>query len=159
MDRKTHCVLMMQLGKKNVSVQLRMQSHFSPMTILIQKQEIHHPNQRHHLIKHPHFKLNTLLIMKKHPWKNLCWTMDIKKKFQKQSKSYISSAAAMNSINIYTYCLHNGQIYSNINLLVTKFMKIYKMPTVRHQSFLLMKISTFGIPKSTALVIIFRVFI
>ena len=37
------------------------------MTIHIHKQEIHHPNQRHHLIKHPHFQLNTVLIMKKHP--------------------------------------------------------------------------------------------
>ena len=40
------------------------------------------------------------------------WTS--KKKFQKQSKSYISSVAAMNSMNIYTYCLQNGYIYSNL---------------------------------------------
>ena len=58
---------MMRLGKKNVSVQHRMQLHFRLMTIMIQKQAIHHPNQRHHLIKHPHLQLNTVLIMKKHP--------------------------------------------------------------------------------------------
>ena len=37
------------------------------MTIQIQRQEIHHPNQQHYLIKYPHFQLNTVMIMKKHP--------------------------------------------------------------------------------------------
>ena len=32
-----------------------------------QNQAIYHPNQRHHLLKHPHYQLNTLMIMKKHP--------------------------------------------------------------------------------------------
>ena len=61
-------------------------------------------------------------------------------------------------MNIYTYCLQDGYIYSNLKKLVRKFMKIYKMPTVRHYSFLLIFFSTIGIPKSTVLVIIFRVF-
>ena len=39
--------------------------NFLLMTILIQKQAIHHMNQQHHLIKHPHLQLNTLLIMNK----------------------------------------------------------------------------------------------
>ena len=38
-------------------------------------------------------------------------------------------------------------------------MKIYNMPTVRHYSSFLKKISTFGIPKFVVLVTIFRVFI
>ena len=35
--------------------------------ILILKEAKYHPNQRRHLIKHPHFQLNTILKMKKHP--------------------------------------------------------------------------------------------
>ena len=31
----------------------------------------------------------------------------------------------------YTYCLQNGYIYSNMKVLVTKFMKIHKIPAVR----------------------------
>ena len=41
--------------------------HFRLMTILIQKQEMYHRNQQLHLIKHPHFQLNPILKMKKHP--------------------------------------------------------------------------------------------
>ena len=66
---KTHCVIMMQLGKKNVSVQQKRQLNFRLMTILIQKQAKHHPNQQHHLIKHPHIQLNTILIIKKNSLK------------------------------------------------------------------------------------------
>ena len=62
-------------------------------------------------------------------------------------------------MNIYTYCPQDGQIYSNMKVLVTKFMKIYNMPDVHQQSFLLRKIFTVGIPKPTFLVIIFKVFI
>ena len=36
------------------------------MKILIQKQVKYHPNQQCHQIKHPHFELNTILIMKKY---------------------------------------------------------------------------------------------
>ena len=65
----------------------------------------------------------------------------------------------MQTMNIYTYCLRDGYIYSKFKKLVRKFMKIYKMPTVRHWSFLMRIFSTIGIPKSTVLLIIFRVFI
>ena len=37
------------------------------VTHLIQAQEKTHPNQCHHLINHPHFRINTGLIMKKYP--------------------------------------------------------------------------------------------
>ena len=40
-----------------------------------------------------------------------------------------------------------------------EILKVYKMPTVRHYCFLLRKLLTIGIPKSTVLVISFRVFI
>ena len=59
MDWKTHCVLMMQVGNKNMSEQQRMRFQFHLTTILIQNQAIHHPNQRHHLLYHPHYQLNT----------------------------------------------------------------------------------------------------
>ena len=35
------------------------------------------------------------------------------------------------NMNIYTYCLQDGYVYSNLKNLVRKFMKIYKMSTVR----------------------------
>ena len=35
---------------------------------MIQNKIIHHLNQRHHILKNPHYQLNTLMIMKKHPW-------------------------------------------------------------------------------------------
>ena len=50
----------------------------------------YHPNQRCRLIKHPHFQLNTILIMKKHPWKKTMLDHGHQKKmFYKQTKSYI----------------------------------------------------------------------
>ena len=63
MDWKTNCVLMIQVGKKNVSEQQKMIFQFH----LIKNQAIHHLNQRHHLLKNPHYQLNTLIIMNKHP--------------------------------------------------------------------------------------------
>ena len=72
-----------------MSVWQRRQLYFRLMTIMIQKQAKHHPNQRRHLIKHPHFQLNTILITKKHPWKNLCWTMDIKKRSFRNNQKVI----------------------------------------------------------------------
>ena len=132
MHWKTHCVLMMQLENKNVSEQQKMIFQFHLITIMIQNQAIHHPNPRHHLLKNPHYQLNTLMIMKKHPWEKLILDHGHQKnKFQKQSRSYISSLLVTKTLNIYTYCLYNRQIYSNMKVLVTKFMKIYKMTAVR----------------------------
>ena len=36
---------------------------------MIQEEGKYHPNQWRHLINHTHFRLNTSLIMNKHPWK------------------------------------------------------------------------------------------
>ena len=47
------------------------------------------------------------------PLKNRCWKMDIKKEVLKKLRSYISSVAATQTMNIYTYCLQNGYIDSN----------------------------------------------
>ena len=63
---------------------------------------------------------------------------------------------AMNTMNTYTYCLRDGYIYSNLQKLRRKFTKFYKMPAVRHSSFLLRNFSTIGIPKFTVLIIIFK---
>ena len=146
----------MQLGKKNMSVWQRRRLYFRLMTILIQKQAKYHPNQRRNLIKHPHFQLNTILIMKKHPLKKAMLEHEHQKnKFLKQSKSYIWSVA-MNTMNI--YILTSRWLYLvQFKKLVKKFMKIYKFAYCTPLEFLLRKISTFGIPKSTVLVIIFRV--
>ena len=57
---------MMNLGKKNVSKQqkMRVQSHL--ITILIQNQAVHHPNQRHHILDHGHPKKCLKKIKKLH---------------------------------------------------------------------------------------------
>ena len=60
----------MQLGNKNVTYQQKMWNQFHLITIMIQNQVVHHPNQRHHLLKNPHYQLNTLMTMKNHPFKN-----------------------------------------------------------------------------------------
>ena len=44
-----------------------------------------------------------------------------KKEVLELSKIYISSVAAMNSMNIYTYFLQNGYTYSNLKQWVTTF--------------------------------------
>ena len=55
------------LRENNVSKQQNMIFQFHLITILIQNQAVHHLNQRHHFLKNPHYQLNTLMIMKKHP--------------------------------------------------------------------------------------------
>ena len=52
MDCKTNCVKMMNLGKKNVSKQQNMRVQFHLITILIQNQVVHHPNQHNHILDH-----------------------------------------------------------------------------------------------------------
>ena len=66
MDCKTNCVKMMNLGKKNVSKQQKMRLQFHLITILIQNQMVHHPNQRHHILDHGHQKKVLKAIKKLH---------------------------------------------------------------------------------------------
>ena len=35
------------------------------------------------------------------------------------------------TLNIYTYCLQDGYIYLNLTILVTQFMKYFKMQALR----------------------------
>ena len=56
MDCKTNCMKMMHLGKKNMSDQQKMRVQFHLITILIQNQVVHHPNQCHHILEHGHPK-------------------------------------------------------------------------------------------------------
>ena len=53
---ETNCTKMMHLGKKNMSKQQKMRVQFRLITILIQNQAVHHPNQRHHILDHGHPK-------------------------------------------------------------------------------------------------------
>ena len=46
----------MNLGKKNVYKQQKMRIQFHLITIMITNQEVHHPNQRHHILDHGHPK-------------------------------------------------------------------------------------------------------
>ena len=71
----------------------------------------------------------------------------------------MSGVMATITLNIYTYYLQDGDIYLNLTILVTQFMKNFKMQAVRQCSFLLRKIYLVGIQKPTVLVIIFTVFI
>ena len=69
----------------------------------------YHPNQRRHLIKHPHLQLSTILIMKKHPWKNPCWTMDIRKIiFRNNQKLHLKCG---NEHYQHLYILHSRWLY------------------------------------------------
>ena len=136
MECKTNCVKMMSLGKKNVSKQQKTRIQFHLNTILIPNQAVHHPNQRHHILDHGHPKQSL-----------------------KQSRSYISGVMATITLNSYTHCLQDSYYYLNLKILVTQFIKNFKMQAVRLCSFLLRKIYTVGIPKPMVLVIIFRVFI
>ena len=135
MDCKTNCVKMMNLGNKNVSKQQKMRVQFHLITILIPNQAVHHPKQRHHILDHGH---------------PICFI---------QSRSYMSGMMATITLNSYTFCLQDGYFYLNLTILVTQFMKKFKMQAVRQCCFLLRKIQLVGIPKPTFLVIIFRVFI
>ena len=47
---------MMHLGENNMSNQQKMRVQFHLITILIQNQAVHHPNQRHHILDHGHPK-------------------------------------------------------------------------------------------------------
>ena len=55
--------------------------------------------------------------------------------FFKQSRSYMSGVTATITLNSYTYCLQDGYFYLNLTILVTKFMKFFKMQAVRQCSF------------------------
>ena len=47
------------------------------ITILIQNQVIHHPNQRNHLLNNPHYELNRLIILKNHSnYTTVCLLLD-----------------------------------------------------------------------------------
>ena len=52
--------------KKNVNQHQNMWNQFHLITILIQNQAVYRPNQRHQILKNPHYQLNTLMIMKNH---------------------------------------------------------------------------------------------
>ena len=65
----------------------------------------------------------------------------------------------MNTMNISTYGLKYGYIYSNLKNRWGNLWKFTKCLLYATRVFCWEKISTFGIPKSTVLVIIFRVFI
>ena len=56
MDCKTNCVKMINVGNKNMPKQHNMRVQFHLITILIQNQAVHHPNQRHHILDHGHKK-------------------------------------------------------------------------------------------------------
>ena len=56
MDCKTDSAKMIDLGKKKMSKQQKMRVQFHLITILIQNQAVHHPNQRHHILDHGHPK-------------------------------------------------------------------------------------------------------
>ena len=62
-----YCVKMIELWKKKMSKQQKMWNQFHLITILIQNQVVHRPNQQHNLLKNQHYQLNTLMIMKNHP--------------------------------------------------------------------------------------------
>ena len=66
MDCNTNCVKMMHIGKKKMSKQHKMIVQFHLITILIQNQAVHHPNQRHHILDHGHPKKVLKKIEKLH---------------------------------------------------------------------------------------------
>ena len=130
-DWKTNCVLIRQVGKKNVSDQHKMRFQFH----LIQNQAIYHPNQRHHLLKNPHYQLNTLMIMKKHPWKETHprpWTS--KKKVLDTIKNLYFMCDGNNNIghlyilpSRWLYLLQfeefSEEIYKNFKMLAVRQLK------------------------------------
>ena len=61
-------------------------------------------------------------------------------------------------LNIYSCFLLTGYNINNLQMLIWRSRKISIMPTVRKNLFLLRNILIVGIPKSTVLIIIFRVF-
>ena len=160
MDWKTNFVLMMQVGKNNGSDQQKMRFQFHLITILIMNQAIHYPNHRQHLLKNPHYQLNTLVIMKKHPLKKnhpRPWTSK-KDVLDTIKKLYFMCGGDDNIEHLYILPLRwlyilqfedfSEEIYENFKNTSCTPIKI-----------LLRKISTVGIPKPTVVVIIFRVFI
>ena len=56
MDCKTDCIKMIELGKKKMFKQQKMWNQFHLITILIQNQAVHHPNQHHQILDHGHPK-------------------------------------------------------------------------------------------------------
>ena len=52
MDCYTKWVTMINSGKKKISKQQKMRNQFHLITILIQNQAVHHPNQHHHILNH-----------------------------------------------------------------------------------------------------------
>ena len=56
MNCKTNCVKTIKLGKNKMSKQQKMRAQFHLITIMIQNQAVHHPNQRHHILDHGHPK-------------------------------------------------------------------------------------------------------
>ena len=56
MDCKTNCVKIIDLGNKEISKQQKMRVQFHLITILIQNQAVHHPNQHRHILDHGHQK-------------------------------------------------------------------------------------------------------
>ena len=62
-------------------------------------------------------------------------------------------------LNIYSWSLKTGKIITKFRMLKWIFWNKSITPTVRQNLFLLRNISRVGIPKSTVLVIIFRVFL
>ena len=96
--------------------------------------------------------------MNKYPCKNLSRDPSHRnKKLSKKSSSYISSVASW-IMKIYLCFLKTGYNIYNIRKLMWRLRRIYIMPTVRQNMFSLRNISRVGIPKSTVLIIIFRVF-
>ena len=66
MDCKTDCVKTIKLGKEKMSKQQKMRIQFHLITILIQNQAVHHPNQHHHILDHGHPKKGFEKIKKLH---------------------------------------------------------------------------------------------
>ena len=118
-----------------MSEQQRMRFQFHLMKIIIQIQAIHHPNQRHHLLKHLHYQINALMIMKKHHRKKPILDHGYKKEVLETIKKiyfdcggdenyehlYILPA---NWIDVLKYESISDEIYENL-----------KMPAVRQLRF------------------------
>ena len=55
----------------------------------------------------------------------------MEKKIEKQSRSYMTGVMATITLNSYKYCLEDGYFYLNLTILVTQFVKFFKMQAVR----------------------------
>ena len=136
MDCNTNCMKMMHLGNKNMFKQQKMRVQFHLITILIQNQAVHHPNQHHHILDHGHPK----------------------KVFKNIKRLHIRFDGSDNIEQLY--------ILPSRWLFLLKFDKIgdaihgnFQNASCIPMQFLFRKIQTVGIPKPTVLVIIFVVFI